>query len=633
MDPRLKRYYNSELQHLREMGGEFAREFPKIAGRLALDEFECADPYVERLLEGFAFLAARVQLKLDSQFPQFTQHLLECIYPHYLAPTPSMGIAQFRPDLAEGSLAAGFRIPRHSSLRSQVGKGEQTPCEYRTAHEVTLWPLRLKEARYYSKLREVGPPSRRDLRGVRAAIRLTLETTAGVQLDSLPLESLPLYLRGPEELPVHIYEQLFSDAVGVLVRDAAKPPPWVEKIDPTGEGLLDSSSIRRLGFDDEQALLPYGLRSFQGYRLLHEYFAFPKRFLFADLHGLGEGLRRVGGTEVSVYILLDRIDSRLENVLGADNFSLFCSPVINLFPRRADRINVTDRDSQYHVLPDRTRPLDFEVYQVEEVVGHGTRRDQETEFRPFYASTDLTSHRKDLAYYTLIREPRQLSARSRKYGPRSSYVGSEIFISLVDGTEAPYSASLRQLSLDTLCTNRDLPLHMPVGQGKTDFTLKEAAPVESVRCIDGPTRPRASFALTGSSWRLISHLTLNYLSLVDRDAVEGASALRELLSLYAEDGAPQIRKQVEGIRSISSAPITRRIAGPGPLAFARGLEIQLDLDESSFEGTGAFLIGAVLEQFFARYVSINSFTETVVSTVERGEVIRWPMRTGRRPVL
>ncbi len=633
MDPRLKNYYNRELQHLREVGGEFAKEFPKIAGRLALDEFECADPYVERLLEGFAFLSSRVQLKLDSQFPQFTQHLLECIYPHYLAPTPSMAIAEFQPDLTEGSLAAGFKIPRHSSLRSMIGKGEQTPCEYRTSQDVTLWPIKITEAKYYSKLREVGRVDPTGKKKVRAAIRLTLETTAGLSFDALPLENLPLYFRGPEEVPVHIFEQFFSDALGVLVRSHDQAPPWNEKIDPVREGLLGKNSIRRLGFDDDHALLPYGLRSFQGYRLLHEYFAFPQRFLFADLKGLNPSLKRIGGKKIDIYILLDRGESRLENILSEENFSLYCVPIINLFPKRADRINVNDRTSEYHIVPDRTRPLDFEVYQVLEVLGHGTRKEQETEFRPFYASTDLTSHRKDLAYYTLIREPRMLSQKQRRYGPRSSYIGSEVHLSLVDGTEAPYSENLRQLSLDTLCTNRDLPLHMPIGQGRTDFNLKEAAPVNSIKCINGPTRPRASFALSGSSWRLISHLTLNYLSLVDSNPEEGASALRELLSLYAEDGNAQIRKQVEGVRSISSKPITRRITGPGPLAFARGLEIQLDLDEASFEGTGAFLIGSVLEQFFTKYVSLNSFTETVISTVERGEVIRWPMRTGRRQVL
>lgn len=625
MDPRLLRYYNRELQHLREMGGEFAREFPKIAGRLALEGFECADPYVERLLEGFAFLAARVQLKLDAEFPRFTQHLLETIYPQYLSPTPSMAVVQFRPDLNEGSLAAGFRIPRSTVLRSILGKGEQTPCEYRTAHDLDLWPLEVTEAQYYPYARDMRSMDLPEFPGVRAAIRLRLRTTAGLTFDKIDLERLCLYLQGADEIPMHIYEQLLANSVAVVLRPPERPAPWRE--------VVDRSHIRRVGFDDGQALLPYGLRSFQGYRLLHEYFAFPRRFLFVEIGGLKQGIRRTKGDQLDILVLLDRSHAELDKILEPSNFALFCSPAINLFPKRADRIHLSEAQNEYHVVPDRTRPLDFEVYRVDEVVGFGTKAEQEREFRPFYSSTDLSCHDEDTAYYAVHRIPRVLSAKSRTAGPRSSYVGSEVFVSLVDAREAPYSTNLRQLALRTLCTNRDLPLQMSVGQGKTDFTMESGAPVASVRCLAGPTRPRPSYAEGDTAWRLISHLSLNYLSLVDSSEREGAMALRDILSLYGDMNDPITQKQIEGVKSITSRPVTRRVPTTGPIAFGRGLELALTLDEAHFEGTGSFLLGAVLDVFFSRYVSINSFTETVVRTVERGEVIRWPMRTGRRHTL
>src|SRR5262245_31164084 len=174
MDPRLLRYYNRELQHIREMGAEFAKEYPKIAARVGLEGIECADPYVERLLEGFAYLGARVQLKVDAEFPTFTQHLLQVVYPHYLAPTPSMAIVQFQPDLKEAGLAQGYTIPRHTALRSVVGKDDRTPCDYRTAHATQLWPLEITEAKYFGSvagLAAIGVPV---VEGVRAGLRLTL---------------------------------------------------------------------------------------------------------------------------------------------------------------------------------------------------------------------------------------------------------------------------------------------------------------------------------------------------------------------------------------------------------------------------------------------------------------------------
>ncbi|MDG4594273.1 MAG: type VI secretion system baseplate subunit TssF [Candidatus Contendobacter sp.] len=622
MDPRLLEYYNRELQYLRELGGEFAREFPKIAGRLGLEGFECADPYVERLLEGFGFLAARVQLKMDAEFPRFTQHLLEIIYPHYLAPTPSMAVVQFQPDPTEGALEKGFVVPRGGELRSILGKGEQTPCEYRTAQDVTLWPLELVEAQYFAGREPVAQLEPADLARVRAGVRLRLRTTLpDLPIGKLALDRLELFLNGGDALPGRLYEQLLANVVLIVVRPGERPAPWYEKI--------AASAIRRRGFEDEDALLPCPPPSFHGYRLLHEYFAFPQRYLFVELGGLGPATRRCAGRELEVLILFNRADPALENAVTAAHFALFCTPAVNLFPKRADRIHLSDQVAEHHVVADRTRPMDFEVVQVTGVTGIGTEN-EEQDFLPFYASYDRLSQRDRRSFYTVHRLPRRLSDRQRRHGPRSSYVGSETYLALVDADETPYRGSLRQLAVATLCTNRDLPLHMPVGRGDTDFNLASGAPVGSARCLAGPTAPRPSPAHGDTAWRLISHLTLNYLSLADSDARQGAVALRELLALYGDLADAAVRKQIDGVCSIHAMPITRRAPIPGPIAFARGLEVAVTLDESAFEGVGGFVLGAVLEQFFAKYTSINSFTETVVKSTERGEIMRWPARIGRR---
>jgi type VI secretion system protein ImpG len=444
-----------------------------------------------------------------------------------------------------------------------------------------------------------------------------------VPLRELPLDRLALHLRGGDQMPARIHEKILAGAEGVLVQA------------PGGAGgapsLLPKGAVAPLGFSEDEALLPVSRRTFQGYRLLQEYFAFPQRFMFVELAGLRAALARLPGTEAEITILLNRGDAQLEQALDASNFALNCTPVANLFSKRADRINVTGEQFEYHVLADRTRPMDFEVYGIESVTGYGTGPDSEQEFRPFYTARDLGAlhqDKHDQAFYQVRREQRMLSQRQRRDGPRSSYVGSETFISIVDAAEAPYRSDLRQLGLSLWCTNRDLPLSMPLGVGKTDFILDSGAPVVAVRCLAGPSEPFPSFAQGPVAWRLLNHLSLNYLSLLDTDPQQGAVALRELLALYCHASDLNAQRQVEGVRSIAASPVTRRMPSPGPITFGRGLQLTLTLDDAAFEGSGAFLLGAVLARFFAQYVSINSFAETVVRTVARGEIMRWPATGG-----
>jgi type VI secretion system protein ImpG len=354
-------------------------------------------------------------------------------------------------------------------------------------------------------------------------------------------------------------------------------------------------------------------------------------------------ISRIEGTELELVLLLGRGDTNLESVVDASNLALSCTPAINLFAKRADRIHVTDGTYEYHVVPDRTRPIDFEVYEVTSVVGHGIGEDSEQEFRPFYAAYSSDQEHEQSAYFTTRREPRLISTEQRRRGARSSYVGSEVFLGLVDAAQAPFRGDLRQLSIQTLCTNRDLILHLPVGIAKSDFALDVAAPVTKIRVISGPSRPHAPLADGNVAWRAISHLSLNYLSLVNASQQDGAAALRDLLELYASAGDVSAKKQIDGVRFVRAEPVVRRVPPPtrtsgaknaAPrLAFGRGLEVTVDVDEMAFEGGSAFLLGSVLAHFFAGYVSINSFTETVLRSPGRGEIHRWVPQWGARPTL
>ena len=624
MDRRLLEYYNTELRHLREMAGEFAREFPKIAGRLSLDKDAkevCPDPYVERLLEGFAFLAARVHLKLDAEFPRFTQSLLETVYPHYLSPIPSMAVIRFDPEEQEGALAEGYEIPRGTVLRSTLGKGERTACTFTTAHPVRLLPVRLKEFRYFTRdVSELNLPPELH---ARAAIRIRLQGTLPAPMAQIKLDPLAFYVRGADELPAMIYEQICAKKVALVLQSPADRGKTL--------GVLPPTCVRRLGFGEEQALLPRSPRGFSGYRLLREYFAFPQRYLFLELTGFAESLKECSGDQIDLIVALKEQETRLEGRVDSNCLELFCAPAINLFSKQLDRIQLTERVSEFHVMPDRTRPLDFEVFEIEQVIGYGALTGEEMEFRPFYMAKDTDPDAG--AFYTTNRVPRILTAKEKQFGKTTTYAGTELFLSLVDANSVPYHPDLRQLGIRALCTNRHLPIQMSVGVGRTDFNMELAAPVTSIRCLSGPTLPRPSLAVGRFSWRLISHLSLNYLSLLDTQGEEGAVAFREILRLYSEAEDRNTLRQIDGLKSIHSQPILRKIQSPGPIAFARGLEITTTFDEVAFEGTGVFILGAVLEQFFARYVSINSFTETVIRTQQRGEIMRWPAQMGRRQII
>ena len=631
MDARLLQHYNLELQHLREMGAEFAQQFPKIAGRLGMSGLEVADPYVERLLEGVGFLAARVQLKMDAEFPRFTQALLEIVLPHYLAPTPSMVVTQLKPDPREPNLATGFKVPRECIMRGMTGGDDAIACEFRTAQEVTLWPLEITSASYFSFAPDLPLNALPIAQRIKGGIRLRLRTTAGLTFKQTSIDRLCFYLSGRDDVAIRLYELLLASGLGVIARPLDGTSRWHE--------FLPARSIRSVGFADDEALLPVTLRSFAGYRLLQEYFAFPQRYLFFELSGLGRAVKRLDGNEMELALLLGRGEPTLESVVEASNFLLFCTPAVNLFPKRLDRIHVVDGDHEYHVVADRTRPQDFEIHQVTDVVGHGAGSDTERPFLPLYTAYGKDEDREHSAYFTVRREPRLVSSTQKRRGTRTSYIGTEVFLGLVDAAEAPFSGDIRQLSVQALCTNRDLVLLMPMGVGRSDFSVDMAAPVASIRVVSGPSRPYSPIADGAVSWRALSHLSLNYLSLVNTNPQEGAVALRDLLELYAPGADPSARRQIEGIRTVGVARRVRRLPVDAAsreglrLAFGRGVEIVVTVDELAFEGGSAYLLGAVLDHYFARHVSINSFTETVLRSDNRGEINRWMPHWGARPTL
>jgi type VI secretion system protein ImpG len=624
MDTRLLKHYETELAFVREMGAEFAQAYPKIASRLGMDGVEINDPYVERLVESFAFLTSRIQLELDMRYPQFTQHLLEIVYPHYLAPVPAMFIAQFQPD---AGVAKKFTLKRGTKMRAPLRDGDQTACEFRTAHAVDLWPLKISEVQYFASRGEVVAAGFGDGNSARAAVRLRLKAPNGTALNTLGVTHLDLYLPGQDRTPWSLYEHLMQDSIGIMGRSINRRDDWT--VAPR------TAKVLPLGFEPEEALLPFPGQSFDGYRLLQEYFSLPQRFFFTRLGGMDQILAKCEDNEIDVYILLKESRPQLQQTLSVANFALYCTPAVNLFEARCDRVNVLRKDSDHFVVVDRTAPLDFEIHTVLSVAGITSESVDDIDFRAFYSADDYTAAGENHeAYYAVRRRLRQRSENQKLRGTRTSYLGADIFLTLVDRKEAPYPGSLEQLAVRALCTNRDLPLMLQTGIGPSDFEMTDGGPVDAIKAISAISTPKSSPATDGSAaWRLISHLSLNYLSMDDADRGSAAAAIRELLGIYTPKGDRNLAKQLEGIAGMESRPIVRRMADEVLSTAVRGLEVKVTFDESYFEGTGVYVLGAVLDHFFAKYVSLNSFTETVINSTERGEIARWPAKSGRRRMI
>ena len=611
MRDRLEEFYEQELFFIRRMAAEFARDRPKIADRLALgpDTRESSDPHVERLIESFAFLTARVRLKLDDEFPELTTSLLGLLYPHYLAPIPSLSIAQFTFDPSQGKLTDGFTIPRDSRLISREVRG--VPCRFRTAYPVTLWPLELT-TKYLTAPFGSGVKLPPGLTQAEAMLRLELRTTGGVPWPVLNLDQLRVFLGGDEKTTHQLYELIFNNCAGVFVQESSGAAATV----------LPADSIHEVGFGRDEGLLPYDARSFLGYRLLTEYFAFPQKFLFADFTGLRAVTARATTPKIDLCILLTKADRTLESRVDRDVMRLGCAPIVNLFSHHAEPIRLTQTQTEYHVIPDVRHRRDYEVHSIDAVTSTDLNNGATTEYQPFFACRH--GRAVDLAptYWHSKRVPSTIKNDR----------GTEVWLSLVDLNFNPSRPATEVLSIATTCSNRDLPGELRTSGGESwGFQLEGQAPIKRIDPLVPPTLP-CRLAEGELRWRLISHLALNHFSITDGEA--GADALRELLKLYDYNNTRATSQQIAGIDSIASRRKTARITGGPAFGFCRGIELEITFDPEKYAGVGAFLLASVLDKFVGLYASINSFTRLSTRMRNAPEPFKvWPYRVGDQTIV
>jgi type VI secretion system protein ImpG len=627
MSESLYRYYEHELVFFRQLAPEFAKQYPGAASRLLLEPSgRSVDPHVERLIESFALIAGRIRHKIDDEFPELTESLLGVLYPHYLAPIPSMAIIQFEVDPLRAEQPDGFRIERHSPLHTQpVG---DLPCRFRTGYPVTLWPLEVTEAWLQPPPFPQGfrPPAK-----TQAALRLELTCPTPLPFAAMGLDRLRFYLNGENAVMASLYELIFNNTTQVMFRPLERD----SKAEPVV--LKPEECLFQVGFDREDGLLPYPSHSFVGYRLLTEFFTFPSKFLFLDLGGFRRVCPAGFGRKLEVVLFLNRSLPAVEQAVNAQTFRLGCTPIINLFEQTAEPIALNQARYEYPIIPDRPHPLGMEVYSVDDVFSVDPTTNTTTDYQPFYSFRHGTSARTQKAFWYT----------SRVLSMREADRGTDVYLNLVDLDFNPRLPAESTVIVRTTCTNRNLPAKLAVSGEELELELEAAAPIHRVRCVRSPTAPLRPPLRRGGHWRLISHLTLNHLSLTD--PVEGKQALQEILKLYdfsdpeaGQQLAAVTQQVIEGITSVTSRRVVGRVparpddATGGQIAggFCRGVEVSVELDEQKFIGSGAFLFACVLERFLGLYASINSFSQLVARTVQgEGSLKKWPPRAGELQLL
>jgi len=617
-------WYERELSLLKDAAARFASQHPKIAARLNLGSDAVADPHVERLLQGVAFLNARLHKRIDDDYPELTGGLLDLLYPHYLRPTPSMSIVEMQLDGKQATLVDGHAVPRGTAIDTEPADGE--PCRFRTCFDLRLWPLSIVDARL------AGPPFRLPLVppvATAAVLDVVFESfQSQARIGDMPLGSVRLYLNtGAGTLLFKLYEYLLTRCIGVVVSAGPADPRPV---------LLPGNRIVAAGFDRSESAIPDDPRSFPGYRLLSEFFALPQKFMFVDVLGLTPAVLASIGPRMHLSFLLSATDRELERIVGTTAVRVGCTPIVNLFDQRLDPVRISGTRTDYPVIPDARRPRAVEIHSIESVLASGPG-ERPTRVSPIYSAGAATMSGNDARRRLRWSAVRRLVEDERPDGGFDR--AGDTWISLLDERGGPADVSNLVLHIRAVCTNRNMPDKLPFAVGRPRLHLEDGqGPVERISCLVRPTRALRHRAGRGDAWRIVSHLSLNHLSLVDVGDGRAAAALRDILALYLHDDLEdfaQKQRWIQGIVGVQGRRVAARVGGTYG-GVAQGIEVTLQLDEERFSDHTAYLLASLVDRFLGAWVSINSFSRMVATSRQqesRREQWRWPPRAGSRTLV
>jgi type VI secretion system protein ImpG len=609
-------WYNRELEYFRQLAGEFAGRYPKIAARLSLDQQGARDPHVERMIQAFAYLNARIRYKLDDDFPEIADALLSVLYPHYLAPIPSMSVVEFQLKKGQADLPRGHGIPAGTMLETEPVDGER--CQFRTCYTVRLWPFQVGAAALES--RPFSAPATSRSGQAQAQLRMELRLTDKSQsFRQLPLDRLRFYLHGPSfQHACTLHELLLNEAIEVVLANSPTDPHPV---------VLPPAAIQSVGFARDDAILPDLPRTFPGYRLLTEFFSFPRKYLFVDLAGLSPSALQGIGQTLYIFISLKNTDGDLERTVSTDFIRLGCTPAINLFPHPADPFELTHRQTEYRVIPDARRENALEVYSISDVMLSDSAG-KSRPLKPFYSIEHADADSSPAAYWHAVRRPGPVTGEGQFQN------GSEMYLSFVDPAFSPLALAEETVHVSTMCFNRDLPGRLPSGGGRPRFTLREGdEKIGQIVSLAAPTATLRPSYRRGNLWKLVSHLSLNHLSI--EGGAAGATALREILKLYNWPQSSETQDLIDAVINIERRPSVARVGG-APSGFCRGIDLELTFNFEKLIGQPAYLFANVLEQFLGMSVNLNSFTRVSIKKQKSHGITgkwAWPPRSGERVLL
>lgn len=611
MPDELLPYYEKELSFIRQMGARFSNEHPKIAGRLGINTDTVDDPHVSRLIESFAYLNARIQHKLDDDFPELSEALLNVMFPHYLKPIPSMSIVRFYPDPEQ--LDNLHTINKSTVLETETFNG--TTCKFTTAYATNLYPLSVEHASLIGS--PFNTPGSSTVKGANSVLKLSLETfNEDINFSNINSGRLRFYLKGLMQHINPLYELLLNHCMQVVI---ATP-----EIDPSPVHC-GKDCIKPVGFDEDQGLLPYPTSSFIGYRLLTEYFVFPEKFMFIDIDNVLSKISDTSITSLDIYIYLSETNIELEHNINKDYFVLGCTPAINLFDQIPEPIKMDHTRTEYQIIPDSRKPDSYEVYSIDNVTSID-KSGKKQSYLPMYGCNHYQSTPTETNFWHTNRRHASLDDFLRDEA-------TDVFLTLVDIGFDPHTAKNTSISMKATCSNRNLPAKLPFSDTQPKLSAIDASPpCELIKCITQPSPAVRPDLRNFTRWRLISHLNLNYLTLVRENT--NCESVKELLRLYDYKSSSATKGIIESITSISTHSISAPLTIDGKPIICRGTEIEIELDDQLLTGSSRFLFASILENFFALYCSINSFTRLLVKIKgKEGYLKKCPIRIGEKATL
>lgn len=590
-------YYRENLTYLRDLGGEFANEFPKIASRLDLTKYDCADPYVERLLEGTAFLSARVEKKLDDGYKRFLESVLTSISPEVLNPIVSGAVVQLNVDYASDEVRTGA-VLENAIVAEAAIPSITTPCKFSTVSEIHLSPFRVISAEYVT--RELAS-FEIDSRTAVAGLHLKLEIPAGSDIKKIMANDLTLYINANDSLASTIMCQMMSDMENVYYSNNADYKQ------------LKDAEIKMNSFGTEDLLLKQTKGNLHGIHTLKKFLLYPSFFKFITIKNISEILK-ARTSQIDLLITFKRRENELIQEIRTSTFKVNCVPMVNAFRKRSERINITKDEYELHIVPERMFPQDYEVYSVQKMEFYDAQN------KELFDATSFFNHEDDEKLkYNFYSVHRSRSLFDQKEKQRSSYIGSDVFVS-VAGQEADMQ-DVAQYLAEMICTNRDLPLFL---QQSTPLSF-ELPFLKSGEFLTKPTRPNYPLIDQGnkSDWAKVSHILLNLSGMLWQNGTLPLELLKTLLSSYILRAEDECKRMIEGIVSLESDPKTFRFNKNGTLFFETGWKITFTLNETAYAGIGFYFYGLVLINIFRSFTPLNSLLEVEFKTVQSGVIGTW----------